>query len=126
MISKDQAALEFRAVGKRYGAVEAVRDVSLTIAPRQFVALVGASGSGKSTLLKTINRLAEADSGEVIYTRVHCHLLDGQSCRCSDYPNRLARVPDCVRLTPDNCDDLDWLPEPPTTASGPIPDDTRA
>lgn len=67
MISKDQAALEFKSVGKRYGAVKAVRDVSLTIAPRQFVALVGASGSGKSTLLKTINRLAEADSGEVVY-----------------------------------------------------------
>ena len=67
MISEDQAALEFKAVGKRYGMIEAVRDVSLSIAPAQFVALVGASGSGKSTLLKTINRLAEADSGEVVY-----------------------------------------------------------
>jgi osmoprotectant transport system ATP-binding protein len=50
---------------KHYGDARAVDDVSITIAPGSFVALVGASGSGKSTLLKMINRLAEPDSGEV-------------------------------------------------------------
>jgi uncharacterized protein len=31
--------------------------------------------------------------------------------RCSDYRNRKALVPECVRLTPGKLDDLDWLPE---------------
>lgn len=52
-------------VSRRYGALAAVDDVSLTIARGNFVALVGASGSGKSTLLRMINRLEDPDSGSV-------------------------------------------------------------
>ncbi len=43
----------------------AVREVSLHVPARTFVAIVGDSGSGKTTLLKMINRLIEADSGTV-------------------------------------------------------------
>src|ERR1044072_5064426 len=41
-------------------------------------------------------------------------LLDGEPCHCSDYPNRTARVKDCVRLTPRNINRIVWLP--PTCA----------
>ncbi|WP_082471013.1 MULTISPECIES: ATP-binding cassette domain-containing protein [unclassified Sphingomonas] len=58
-------ALAFEHVTKRYGSTVAVDHVSLEIAPRAFVALVGTSGSGKSTLLKTINRLVEPSEGRV-------------------------------------------------------------
>lgn len=64
--------IELRAVCKRYprgdgsgGEAWAVRDVSLAIGGREFVALVGESGSGKTTLLRMINRLVEPDRGEV-------------------------------------------------------------
>ena len=57
--------MTFEAISKRYGAVEAVRDVSLEIAAGSFVALVGTSGSGKSTLLKMVNRLIAPSSGRV-------------------------------------------------------------
>ncbi|TCP72835.1 ABC transporter ATP-binding protein [Sphingomonas sp. PP-CE-1G-424] len=57
--------LAFEHVTKRYGSTVAVDNVSLEIAPRAFVALVGTSGSGKSTLLKTINRLVEPSEGRV-------------------------------------------------------------
>jgi osmoprotectant transport system ATP-binding protein len=59
------AVLELSGVGKRYGAHVALADVTLTVEPGEFVALVGGSGSGKTTLLKTINRLVSPDGGVV-------------------------------------------------------------
>ncbi len=58
-------SLSFAGVTKRFGAVTAVDNVDLEIAPGSFVALVGTSGSGKSTLLRMANRLGEPDVGEV-------------------------------------------------------------
>lgn len=63
-------------------------------------------GCGRCCLVK----LEDEDSGEIHYTDVGCRLLDGDSCRCSDYPNRQREVPDCVRLTPDAVRSLRWLP----------------
>ena len=60
-------SLAFDAVTKRFAdGTTAVDDVSVTIADRAFVALVGTSGSGKSTLLKTANRLVEPSAGRVL------------------------------------------------------------
>jgi uncharacterized cysteine cluster protein YcgN (CxxCxxCC family) len=55
-------------------------------------------------------KLEDADTGDVHFTDVVCHLLDQQQCRCTDYPHRSIRVPDCVLLTPDNLDRLSWMP----------------
>ena len=49
------------------GHTHALSDVSLAIAAGSFVAMVGASGSGKTTAMKLINRLNEADTGEVLF-----------------------------------------------------------
>jgi uncharacterized cysteine cluster protein YcgN (CxxCxxCC family) len=38
-------------------------------------------------------------------------LLDRRTARCSDYKNRLAHVPDCIRLTPAKLRTMDWLPD---------------
>jgi len=59
-------------------------------------------------------KLEDGDTGKVHYTDVGCSLLDIGTCRCRDYPNRSARVEDCVRLTPDSLAQIDWLP--PTCA----------
>lgn len=53
-------------LSKRHGNVDALRDVTLDIAPGECLALVGESGSGKTTLLRCINRLLEPDSGTVL------------------------------------------------------------
>ena len=45
-----------------------------------------------------------------MFTDVGCKLLDGETCRCTDYAHRQARVKDCVRLTPRNVRRLSWLP----------------
>jgi hypothetical protein len=56
-------------------------------------------------------RFEDETTGEVVPTRVACRLFDADLCRCTDYANRKASVPDCVKLTPDNIDDLEWMPK---------------
>ncbi len=58
-----------------------------------------------------LNKLENADTGEVVFTSVACRWLDLDKCRCSDYPNRLANAADCIALTPARVRELDWLPE---------------
>jgi len=55
--------------------------------------------------------LQEEDSQRVWRTDVACKLLDLNTVRCSDYENRHARVPGCVKLTPDNLSALSWMPD---------------
>lgn len=57
-----------------------------------------------------IHKLEDEETGEVLTTNVACRLLDRRSGQCSDYRNRRAYVPECVRLTPAKLRQLDWLP----------------
>lgn len=57
-----------------------------------------------------MNKLEDIDTGEIQYTNVVCDLLDLESCRCADYPNRSIRIPECVTLTPVNAPTLKWMP----------------
>jgi uncharacterized protein len=57
-----------------------------------------------------LNKLEDEDTGEFLYTRAACKLLDIGTCRCTDYPNRHKKVADCVALTPQNVGSLGWLP----------------
>lgn len=55
-------------------------------------------------------RFEDEDTEEVVPTRVHCRLFDGDLCRCTDYANRKRHVPDCIKLTPGNIEALRWMP----------------
>lgn len=57
-----------------------------------------------------LNKLEDWETGEIVWTSVRCTLLDGESCRCSDYENRQATVPDCIRLTVESVSEISWLP----------------
>ncbi|KFC64563.1 Dipeptide transport ATP-binding protein DppD [Devosia sp. LC5] len=59
--------LEAKALCKTYGRFTALKDVSLTLARGQSLAVVGESGSGKSTLARAILRLETADSGAAFW-----------------------------------------------------------
>jgi polar amino acid transport system ATP-binding protein len=52
-------------VHKRYGPLEVIKGVSLTVEEGQVVAIIGRSGSGKSTLLRCINGLEPFQSGRI-------------------------------------------------------------
>ena len=67
-------------------------------------------GCGRCCLVK----LEDEDTSETYYTDVACQLLDAGTCRCSDYPNRQSKIPDCVKLTPEAVRTIEWLP--PTCA----------
>jgi uncharacterized protein len=56
-------------------------------------------------------RFEDEDTGEIIPTRVACKLFDDTLCRCSDYEHRKRQVPDCIKLTPGNIEDLLWMPK---------------
>ncbi|MEN0000262.1 MAG: ABC transporter ATP-binding protein [Pseudomonadota bacterium] len=60
------ADLQLVNIDKHYGAVHAVRDVSLKVESGAFVVLVGPSGCGKSTLLRAIAGLEDITSGDII------------------------------------------------------------
>src|SRR5512146_2795385 len=57
--------LEVRDLRVSYGAIEALRGVSLTLAAGEIVTLIGANGAGKSTTLRAIVGLVPARSGEI-------------------------------------------------------------
>jgi phosphonate transport system ATP-binding protein len=59
--------LEIKNLTKVYeGGTQALKDVSFSVKPGEFLAVIGLSGSGKSTLLRCINRLVEPTSGQII------------------------------------------------------------
>ncbi|PCC50342.1 ATP-binding cassette domain-containing protein [Brevibacterium aurantiacum] len=61
-----EPVLELRGINKRFGAVQALTDINLTIGRGEVVGLVGDNGAGKSTLVKVIAGVHGADEGEII------------------------------------------------------------
>lgn len=63
-------------------------------------------GCGRCCLVK----LEDEDTGEIMTSDVRCRLLDGESCVCTQYEDRQALVPDCIKLTPENVSEIGWIP----------------
>lgn len=58
-----------------------------------------------------VQKLEDAETGEVYYTNIACRLLDIQSCRCTAYAQRSQLVPQCLVLTPAQQQRFHLLPE---------------
>lgn len=71
--------------------------------PQEWEALC--DGCGRCCLHKVID-----DDDQLYLTRVACHLLDVEACRCKRYDERLSIVPECLNLTPELVNTLPWLP----------------
>lgn len=70
-ISSEQPILKVEHLTKSFGAVQALRDVSLEVRPGEVVALVGDNGAGKSTTIKMIAGVEQPDQGKIY--------MDGQN-----------------------------------------------
>lgn len=71
--------LEVKKITVSYGAITALRDVSLHIDKGEIVALIGANGAGKTTLLRTISGLLKPSIGSVVWKHekeIHGHRPD--------------------------------------------------
>lgn len=59
--------LTVKDLGRRFGEVSALEDVTLSIDEGEFIGVIGRSGAGKSTLLRLLNRLIEPTSGRIVF-----------------------------------------------------------
>ncbi|MBV8661957.1 MAG: ATP-binding cassette domain-containing protein, partial [Hyphomicrobiales bacterium] len=79
LLSIDQVSKTFRRPGA--SPLQAVKSVSLTVAPGEIVALVGESGSGKSTLGRIALGLITPDSGRVVFDGHDLTKISGSAFR---------------------------------------------
>ncbi len=63
--------IEFKNVGKRFGKLNVLKNINLTVRNGEIVVVIGPSGSGKSTLLRCINALEMINEGELIIDGIH-------------------------------------------------------
>src|SRR5687768_7256721 len=66
-ISSDMATIRLEGLCKRYGTVEAVRDLTLTCADGELLALLGPSGCGKTSTLKMVAGIEHVSAGEIYF-----------------------------------------------------------
>jgi lipoprotein-releasing system ATP-binding protein len=64
-------------ISKKYGSLEVLKDVNLSLNRGEIVSIVGSSGAGKSTLLHILGTLDQADSGTILLNRTALHTLTG-------------------------------------------------
>lgn len=64
-MTKAHSILEAKHIKKSFGALEVLKDISLTARKHDVISIIGSSGSGKSTFLRCINCLEIPDSGSI-------------------------------------------------------------
>ncbi|WP_250515861.1 ATP-binding cassette domain-containing protein [Caballeronia sp. INDeC2] len=76
-----QPLLEVRGVSIRFGGVEALKKVSMSVHAGEVVALCGDNGAGKSTLIKIISGVYQPDEGQVFFDGEPLDIRDPQDAR---------------------------------------------
>lgn len=66
----EKPLIQVRNLGKKFGDIEVLKDISVDIYKGDVVCVIGPSGSGKSTFLRCLNRLEEPTGGHVLFEDV--------------------------------------------------------
>ncbi len=66
-LNNNEILLELKHVSFKYGKIQAVEDMNLTIRKGQIVSLIGANGAGKTTTLRGISGIEASRSGEILF-----------------------------------------------------------
>lgn len=82
--------LSLSQVAKGFGTLDVLRDISLTVAPGEFVSILGPSGAGKSTLFQILTGAMEADAGVLSFDG---GALDPANAQFAFMPQRDALMP---------------------------------
>ncbi len=76
------AAIRIEHLSKTYpDGTQALRDITFSVRPGEFVVIIGLSGSGKSTLMRCINRLIEPSAGKILLDDVEITTLSPERLR---------------------------------------------
>jgi len=77
-----ESLLKVNAIETFYGPIQAIRGVSIDVAPRQIVTVLGANGAGKTTVLRTISGVLDPERGQVMFEgRDIAHMAPDQVMR---------------------------------------------
>lgn len=93
-----RSMIYFDKVTKRYGEMAALEDVTLSVAPKEFVSIVGHSGAGKTTLLKLLLAEERPSDGSVFFESVDVN--DLPSSALYHYRRKIGMVFQDFRLIP--------------------------
>ena len=66
MLSSNEDAIAISEMNKWFGSFHVLRDINLSVKPKEKIVVCGPSGSGKSTLIRCVNRLEEHQSGKIV------------------------------------------------------------
>lgn len=73
------AAIELRGISKAFGAVQANKDISITVRPGTIHGIIGENGAGKSTLMSILYGFYKADAGEILINGAKIDIPDSQA-----------------------------------------------
>lgn len=80
------ALLSAKNISRRYGTLEVLKGVDISIEKGEIVSIVGSSGAGKSTLLHILGTLDKPDSGKVVLQDINATALSGK--KLADFRNK--------------------------------------
>ena len=88
-------ALEVRNLKKNFGDVQAVKDISFSVEPKEFFGLLGPNGAGKTTTIRMITGVLKPDGGSVI--------IDGIDLKTKflDAKMKMGVIPEIGNIYPD-------------------------
>src|SRR4051794_30406388 len=78
---KATATLEADGIAKRFGAVEVLKEVNLSLYKGEVLGLVGDNGAGKSTFIKVLTGFHPPDSGRLVFEGKPIHLASTTEAR---------------------------------------------